>query len=602
MTRYVISGNGKLTVLYDSHFVLRELYYPLAVDNHLHQGRTGLWVDGKFSWFDNLDVKTNYVRDSLSSWAEVEFQGIKVKITDTVDMAYEVLAREIALTNVGNKDVRIFFHWDFHVNGNDVGDTALFDPLTASMMHYKRDKWFMFKCDVPFYQYATGYKEMGRFVGTWKDAEDGELSGNPIAQGSVDSVAGVRLNSSSVFHCWLICGSSYNDVLNRNSYVNRKTPRELIRRTDNFWKAWLVKASDYDEVVKRSALIIMAHWQNNGAIPAALDTDIMRFNKDTYNYVWHRDSAFAAIALTLLGYQEPVRNLFNFTKPLLFNGCLFQKYTCDGHWGSTWHPWSTKTISIQEDETALMLYTAWHHFSKFKDVDFIKGFYAPSIKRAADFLVTYRDEGTGLPLPSYDLWEERLGTHFFTSLTVYIGLVSAAKFAEFFGEENLRDKYMSSANEVKEGLSKFYVNDHFARTIYEDGSVDKTVDASSLFASILGVFDPKDPRVISNRSVVEERLSVGGGIARYEDDMYLRTDSQPNAWFITTLWLAQQYSLEGNKERAKGYLDWVVSKMFPTGVIPEQVSPGGQYPSVSPLVWSHAELIRTYYLQATGRL
>jgi len=67
MTRYVISGNGKLTVLYDSHFVLRELYYPLAVDNHLHQGRTGLWVDGKFSWFDNLDVKTNYVRDSLSS-------------------------------------------------------------------------------------------------------------------------------------------------------------------------------------------------------------------------------------------------------------------------------------------------------------------------------------------------------------------------------------------------------------------------------------------------------------------------------------------------------------------------------------------------------
>ena len=31
--------------------------------------------------------------------------------------------------------------------------------------------------------------------GTWRDAEDGELSGNPIAQGSVDSCAAFHLGS-----------------------------------------------------------------------------------------------------------------------------------------------------------------------------------------------------------------------------------------------------------------------------------------------------------------------------------------------------------------------------------------------------------------------
>ncbi|MBB5253333.1 glycoside hydrolase family 15 protein [Sulfurisphaera ohwakuensis] len=599
MVRYVILGNGSLTLLADSKLNYRELYYPLPIDNHLHESKIGLWVDGKFSWFSDLPIKLNYEEDTLSVTASAEFNGVKVKVKDAVDMAYNILVREISLTT--NKETRVFFHWDFHINGNDIGDTALYDPFTSSIIHYKRDKWFMFKCDIPFYQYATGYKETAGYLGTWKDAEDGELSGNPIAQGAVDSVTSIRVSSNTVFYCWLVCGRNYNEVFQKNNYALRKTPRELLRRTENYWKAWLVKARDYDSLVRRSLLIIAAHWQNNGALPAALDTDIMRFNKDTYNYVWHRDAAFAAIALTLYGYQDPIRNLFNFTKPLIFNGFLFQKYTCDGNWGSTWHPWNPRSIPIQEDETALMLYALWVHFSRFTDIDFVKPLYAPFVKKIAEFLVSYRDEETGLPLPSYDLWEERLGTHFFTSLAVYAGLMSAYKFAEFFGDENLKDKYLTAANEVKKGLERFYVGDHFARTIYEDNSIDKTVDASTLFASILGPFDPKDPRVISNRKAVEEKLNINGGIARYENDWYLKQDEKSNAWFITTLWLAQQYILEGNKEKAKKYIDWVISHMLPTGIIPEQVSPKNTYPSVAPLVWSHAEFVKTiYYFKQLG--
>ena len=593
MTRYIILGNGSLTLLSDAKLTYRELYWPLPIDNHLHESKIGIWVDGKFAWMKDLEVKIRYETDSLSAIAETEFNGAKIRIKDAVDMAYPILVREISVTT--NKETRIFFHWDFHINGNDIGDTALYDPFTSSIIHYKRDKWFLFKCDIPFYQFATGYKETQGYIGTWKDAEDGELSGNPIAQGSVDSVSSIRVTSTTVFYCWLVCGNNYDQVFQRNNYVVRKIPRELLRRTDNYWKAWLVKARDYDELVRRSLLIIIAHWQNNGALPAALDTDIMRFNKDTYNYVWHRDAAFSAIALTLYGYQDPVRQLFNFTRPLVFNGFLFQKYTCDGNWGSTWHPWNTRSIPIQEDETALMLYALWTHFSRFTDIDFVKPLYAPFVKRIAEFLVSYRDEETGLPLPSYDLWEERYGTHFFTSLAVYAGLIAASKFAEFFGDENLKDKYLTAANEVKKGLEKFYVGDHFARTMYEDKTLDKTVDSSTLLASLLGAFDPRDPRVLSNRKVVEERLNVNGGIARYENDWYLKQDEKPNAWFISTLWLAQQYILEGDKNKAKTYIDWVIKNMLPTGIIPEQISPKGNYPSVAPLVWSHAEFVKTMY-------
>jgi GH15 family glucan-1,4-alpha-glucosidase len=49
-------------------------------------------------------------------------------------------------------------------------------------------------------------------------------------------------------------------------------------------------------------------------------------------------------------------------------------------------------------------------------------------------MVKYRDAKTGLPLPSYDLWEERWGIHAFTVATVYGGLKAARNFAVCFGD------------------------------------------------------------------------------------------------------------------------------------------------------------------------
>ncbi|MBP1357045.1 MAG: glycoside hydrolase family 15 protein, partial [Sulfolobus sp.] len=378
-------------------------------------------------------------------------------------------------------------------------------------------------------------------------------------------------------------------------------------RTDDYWDAWLIKAKSHNDSVRRSLLTIAAHYQNNGAIPAALDTDIMRFNRDTYNYVWHRDAAFAVIALTLMGYEEMPRQFFKFTLPLIQGyGYLFQKYTTDGTWGSTWHPWTTGHIPIQEDETALVLYALWVYFKKFENVDFIKPLYAPMIKASAEFLVSYMNKDLNLPLPSYDLWEERLGVHIFTSSAVYIALLAAADFTEFFGETDLSKKYLETANKLRESiLNNFYVGDHFARTLTtQQGKViqkDLTVDASSLYVTLFGVVKPDEHKAIKNRETIEQKLNMNGGIIRYEEDNYLREANQkPNRWFITTLWLAQHYAYEGNKEKAYEYLNWILSNSLKTGILPEQISPSGNYPSVAPLVWSHAELIKTYYILQYG--
>ena len=71
------------------------------------------------------------------------------------------------------------------------------------------------------------------------------------------------------------------------------------------------------------------------------------------------------------------------------------------------------------------------------------------------FMVRYRDKVTGLPLPSYDLWEERWGIHAFTVATVYGALKAARNFAVCFGDREKAEEYNKAAEEVKAGAAKY---------------------------------------------------------------------------------------------------------------------------------------------------
>jgi GH15 family glucan-1,4-alpha-glucosidase len=76
------------------------------------------------------------------------------------------------------------------------------------------------------------------------------------------------------------------------------------------------------------------------------------------------------------------------------------------------------------------------------------------VREAADFMASFRDEKLGLPLESYDLWEERLGVHAYTAASVYAGLKAAAKFADYLGEAEDSDRWISAARSVKEAVAE----------------------------------------------------------------------------------------------------------------------------------------------------
>ena len=342
----------------------------------------------------------------------------------------------------------------------------------------------------------------------------------------------------------------------------------------------------------------------------------MHYNRDTYSYVWPRDAALVAHALDLSGHPTASRNFFRFIAQLLQpEGCLLHKFNPDGTLASSWHPWYDEgeaQLPIQEDSTALVLWALWQHFVLYRDLDLIKGLYRPLVKKAADFMCRYRDPETGLPSPSYDLWEERKGILSFTVGAVFGGLTAASLFCKVFGEDDRAAHYQKIAAEIRDAASRHLWREdlqRFCRMIHRDAhgnwEIDAACDSSLWGLFAFGLYRADDPRVMATMATLKERLWVRtplGGMARYENDAYHRVSEElpGNPWFICTLWLADYYLERGlgddDLTEAHNLVSWVAEKALPSGVLAEQLNPiTGEPLSVSPLTWSHATYITTVH-------
>jgi GH15 family glucan-1,4-alpha-glucosidase len=344
--------------------------------------------------------------------------------------------------------------------------------------------------------------------------------------------------------------------------------------------------------------------------------------------MWSRDGSLVAEALNKAGYLDLPRAFFQFCDRVHSReGYLLHKYNPDGSLASSWLPWAVdgeKHLPIQEDETALVLWALWEHFSRHGDVYFIKPLYRSMICPLADFMVGFRDKSSGLPLASYDLWEERLGILSWTVAAVWGGLNAAAHFADAFGEAERAHKYHQATEEIRAGSeAHLWQPDlkRFARMVNVNGNfsweVDETIDSSLVGLWQFGMYQPDDPKIISTMQAIREQLWVKtnvGGVARYTNDAYHQVSQDisnvpGNPWFICTLWLAEWYALTAKKSEdlkpAMEILEWVAAHALPSGILAEQVDPyTGQPVSVSPLTWSHAAYVSTLltYLQRKKHL
>jgi len=381
------------------------------------------------------------------------------------------------------------------------------------------------------------------------------------------------------------------------------------------------------ELYRRCLLVVRTQVDGGGAVLAANDADIIKFARDTYSYMWPRDAALAVYAMDQAGYVDLPRHFFELCARIVTREGYFRhKYTPAGDPGSSLHPWVDPTgkpqYPIQEDETGLVLFALWQHYDRHRDFEFFKSYYRPLILLAADFLASYIDPLTGLPEPSYDLWEERRGVMSFTVAAVWAGLQAAANFAQLYGEMKLADRYRETAEGIKQGTRRYLFDaelNRFVRRIYRrpDGTTarDLTIDSSVYGLWYFGMLPADDPQIVSTMKAVYDRLwckTEVGGIARYENDWYYQVSQDianvpGNPWFICTMWYGQwlvsRAASVDDLRPAHDILEWVAGAALPSGVLAEQLDPYTKAPlSVSPLTWSQATLVSLVHEYVRKRL
>lgn len=668
MPRTLALGNGTLLATFDAFLQMRDLYFPyVGMEDHTTYGtahRLGFFVEGRgYSWVSDgsWQIEPGAKLETLVGSSRLRHArlGIEILLEDAVHPVHNILLRRLMIrsTDGEEKVVRCFFHHDFHLYGDNQKDTAFYEPFTNSVIHYREKRYFLIgggtdqpeecfighvggmydsvlhsmrrvsSCGIS--SFSIGKANYRGLEGTWRDAEDGNLTRNPIEQGSVDSTVAihaiVKPEASTEVTLFLCAGTALDDVVRLQQIVLEETSERLLKNTMNYWKSWVNKTNrnfgSLDgravDLYKRSLLHIRLHADNHGGILAAADNDIMAFNRDTYTYVWPRDGALVCNALDQAGYGEISKRFFEFCANVQTpDGYLLHKYNPDGSVGSSWHPWmrdGEPQLPIQEDETALVLYAMCKHFEASQDFEFLQRMYEGFIKKAAQFLCDFREEETGLPLPSYDLWEEHRGIFSYTTATTIAGLEAAAQMSQMLGHHTHSERYHHAADAMKQALLFHLYDEETKRFLKKikrkDGKTierDTTPDASLAMIWKLGVLSPDDPRVVTTMEQLAATLTIRtpiGGMARYTNDTYQATeppshDIPGNPWIITTLWYAEwqiaRAKTLADLETARATIDWVVRLAGPTGILPEQVHPRtGAAHSVAPLTWSHATFVET---------
>jgi glucoamylase len=361
-----------------------------------------------------------------------------------------------------------------------------------------------------------------------------------------------------------------------------------------------------------------------------------------YHLVWSRDAYQFGSALWAMGDRAAARRMVGwlFGTQQKKDGSFPQNSDVAGKpvWGE-----------LQLDEVALPIVLA--HLVGKRDAATWRG-----VRKAAHFLVSFRDADTGrrAPYSPQERWENQSGYSPNSIAAQIAGLVSAADLARVKGHPGLARQWLAVADRWQARVKRWTVTrngplsdaPYFLRltkdgrpnhgTTYEmgDGGPKKidqrrVVDPSFLDLVRLGILSPDDPAVRNTLAVVDARLKVDTPLGpfwhRFTRDGYGETRSG-GQWVITdpgahkTLgrgWPILtgergEYAVAAGEDAAQ-YLATMAGATGPSDMLAEQVwderppsgracCPAGEGTrSATPLVWSHAQLVRLAWSIQAGR-
>jgi glucoamylase len=363
-----------------------------------------------------------------------------------------------------------------------------------------------------------------------------------------------------------------------------------------------------------------------------------------YHLVWSRDLYQIASSLALAGDRAGANRALDFLfdrqqKP---DGSFPQNSRVNGtpFWGG-----------LQLDEVALPIVLA-HQLGR-SDA----GTWA-HVKRAADFLLSFSQDGNRAPWSPQERWENQSGYSPATIAAEIAGLVCAAQIAGANGDTASAHRYLATADAWQARVKGWTVTTngpyspkpYFLRltkdgnpnagTTYNIGDSGPTnvdqravVDPSFLELVRLGVLPAHDRAVVNTLGVVDRQLGVPTRHGLYWhrasfDGYGEKVDGSPwdfglpdgsritrgRAWPLLNGERGEYSIAAGDVAAGRAQLARIAAAVGPGLMLPEQVwdhqppagtdgfVPGRPTTSATPLAWTHAQFVRLAWDSAAGRV
>ena len=636
MPRSLVLANDHMLVALDSRACVRDIYYPhIGEEDHIGPGeshRIGVHVNGTTSWLDSDDWRRTLRQQhdsgrGLTIARHAKF-GITLTLSDMVLRDANVFVRDITVTNEHDHEqhITLFFAHQFTLRETCLGDTGFYDPTTKSVIHYEGDRAFLAHVKgntVDDVGYTIGNFDIRTDAGSHHDASDGKLEYNPVEHGHVDSVLSKTLmvpgRSDARVDYRLIAALSIDAAREIFARHDRTDAPTLQQQSHMAWRVWRSQGRAVPDLPKlhsdlfdRSLVILKEHMDESGCVIASCDSGDSLSRKDTYAYMWPRDAAWAVMALDKMGFTEETKSYFEFIrKTLSHGGYLLHKFRPSGTLGSSWHPWiidGSPITPIQEDQLALVLIALDSHLRLTHERELAIHHYNDLVRPASEFISSYRDLSSGLPHPSFDLWEQDWGVSLYTSLIAAEGLYSSSRIADLVGRTDDAYRYRAVSGEIRSAVKNHFLQSGQAPRLLRVGrgggkeQVDDRTDMATFWAlSRFGTDTvPADTLKRYEERVRNDLTIEPFAYARYSNDTHMRLDDGKtgNPWSLATLIMAMHKVLHATSsieiDDAWNHVRIIEEHTTPSGLISEQYDPNTLEPfGATPLVWSHAYYILT---------
>ncbi len=394
------------------------------------------------------------------------------------------------------------------------------------------------------------------------------------------------------------------------------TVQEGLDKTVHYWRRWVKNCylpDEYQADIIRSALTLkMLIYERTGAVIAAPTTSLPEIEGGNrnwdYRFCWLRDSYFIVDSLLKLSKFEETENYIAYLKNVIKDNLttLRPLYTIEGdlvppvtelsHWSGVM---GSRPVRIGNDATDHHQTDAYGEvilalYPLFFD-DRVVRFDGDHLWGLVERLVTMAI--TQFPVKDNGIWE--IGNpprHYtFSKLFCWVAVDRGCDIAYRQGKQTLYRRWNKIRRDMKQEILKEAWNPEVgAFTQYYGG---ESLDASTLLMPIVGLIDPKDPRMVSTVKRSEEQLTVNGLMFRYTHPDEL--GNPENAFAICTFWLIDALILMGQKKRARQYFHRLLKMGNSLGLFSEHINPTtGEMIGNFPQGYTHVAVINTAMLLA----